>query len=586
MSPQQTTLKRLLSYLAPYKKELTVNTILGILNGVCSVAVTFFIGKGMDQLIGPNQVAFRTLTKLTLLMACLTLFASLSQWLIQLIGNKVAYQATASMRKEGLSHLNSLPVRYFDQHSHGDIMSRLGQDLDTISDALVALFSQIFSNIAIIIISLGTMFYLSPVLTGVVLMSTLLIFMVNHRIATRSQRYFQKQQKTMGDITGFLNEQLPHLKTSKAFQQEATIQQRFQEMNNSLNKTGQKAQFVSSLTNPLSRFIDHLGYISIGLVGVILSTSQPHILTIGLISSFIIYSSQFSKPFIELSGIMTQLQTAWASAKRINELLEEPSDVPDVTQGPDLPHTIKGTIDFINVSFSYTPDRPLINHLNLHVPAGQTVAIVGETGAGKSTLVNLLMRFYDVDSGTILLDGIPITDIPRHTLREQFGMVLQETWLFSGTVWDNLTFGYPEASREVVEQACKEASIYHFIQSLPNGFETSLGDRSFTISEGQKQLFTIARTMISQPKLLILDEATSAVDSLTEQMIQKAFLSLMKGKTSFVIAHRLSTIQQADIILVMSKGDIVEMGSHESLLSNTTGYYHQLYHAQFKQTST
>ena len=350
--------------------------------------------------------------------------------------------------------------------------------------------------------------------------------------------------------------------------------------NTELQQAGQKAQFISSLTNPLSRFVDHLGYLAIGLVGGLLAISNPGVITIGIITSFILYASQFSKPFIEISGMTTQIQTALAGLERVFQLMDEPIEKPTVAL--EQADFSSGQVTFQNVTFSYKKEQPLIQDFSLFVNPGETIAIVGKTGAGKSTLVNLLMRFYEVDSGDILIDGISIRHISRDTLRQSFGMVLQETWLFNGTIWDNLTFGKPDASLEEVVKACHDASIYHFIRTLPEGFQTKIGHGGLMISDGQKQLLTIARTMISQPKMLILDEATSSVDTLTEQSIQEAFFKMMEGKTSFVIAHRLSTIKKADKILVMEQGKIVEIGTHAALLAKPEGAYRTLYQAQYK----
>lgn len=569
------------SYFKKLKIEIILATLLGILNGVSVVTITYLVGKGIDTMVGQNQVLISQLGKIIILLLSITVITSFSQLFIQRLGNKVAYQSVCDLRKDAFYHLNQLPLNFYDRTSHGDIMSRFTNDLDYLSEACSAVFNQLFSGVTIVIISLVSMLFLSPLLTVVVLISTGLIFLVNWLVATNSQKQFAKQQKSVGQIAGYLSEMVTNQKLIKAFQYEDSSQKHFNQLNEELLVVGQKAQFTSSLTNPLSRFVDHLAYLAIGLVGGLLFLNGSSSITIGIITSFLLYSSQFSKPFIELSGMMTQIQTAIAGLNRIVQLINE------TPEEEILPHNqlkdLKGHIEFKNVAFSYNKTQPLIENFNLIVHPGETIAIVGKTGAGKSTLVNLLMRFYDVDQGQILFDDIPIQDFNRNELRQSFGMVLQETWLFNGSIWDNLTFGNSEATKEEVITACKDASIYHFIQTLPNGFETLIGQDGIKISDGQKQLLTIARTMISQPKMLILDEATSSVDTLTEKYIQEAFFKMMTDKTSFIIAHRLSTIKKADKILVMDQGHIVEIGTHEELLTIPKGHYSEIYHAQFKQ---
>lgn len=574
-------IQRFIPYLTDLKKEITLAALLGLVNGSSAVMMTFYIGKAIDTMVSIHEVKLKALMSILILLACITLTTTLSQWLIQRLANRVAYFSIAHLRKDAFAHLNKLPLKFYDQTAHGDIMSRFTNDLDFVSEACVAIFNTIFSGMTIVIISLISMFFLSPTLTLLVLTTTGFIFLVNWLVAQGSQKQFQEQQKIVGNLSGFLSETIEGQKVIKAFQGEEKSYEQFHGQNEILQQVGEKAQFISSLTNPLSRFVDHLGYLAIGVVGGILIINQIGNITIGIITSFIIYSSQFSKPFIELSGITPQIQTALAGLNRIFHLMDEPEEKIDTNEHKDA--VIKeGKIEFKNVAFSYQKETPLIENFKLFVEPGKTIAIVGKTGAGKSTLVNLLMRFYEVTSGEILIDDIPIKEIPRDTLRQSFGMVLQETWLFQGTIWENLTFGKPSATKEEVIEACKEASIYHFITTLPDGFDTQLGQRGISISDGQKQLLTIARTMISQPKMLILDEATSSVDTLTEQLIQDAFLNMMKNKTSFVIAHRLSTIREADTILVMEAGEVVEIGSHDELLKIQNGFYYNLYHAQFK----
>lgn len=579
------TLKRFIPYLTAYSRDIWIAIFLGIVNGVATVVMTLQIGQSIDQMIGKGQVNFTQLFHLLFLFGGIVLINVVSQWLIQVLSNRLAYLSVAKLRKDAFARLNKLPLRYYDQNSHGNIVSRFTNDMDNISIAISAAFNQLFAGVAIIVLSFIFMLRLSPLLTLVVICSTPIIFLVSWIVARASQNDFDNQQKIIGNISGFVTERIGNQKIVKAFQQEEMNQQQFQALNTDLYKKGQRAQFSSSLTNPSSRFVDHLAYLSIGLVGGLLALRSGSAITVGVISSFTIYSSQFSKPFIELSGITTQIQTAFSGLERAFELMDQPEETPDEPNAYALnPATIKGEVTFYHVSFSYEPNQRLIENFNFTAKPGQTIAIVGKTGAGKSTLVNLLMRFYDTTCGSITIDGYDIRDIQRDTLRKSFGMVLQDTWLFDSTLRENLQYGNPEATDEEINRALKASYMYEFVERLPEKLETKIGGQGLKISDGQRQLLTIARTMISNPPMLILDEATSSVDTLTEKKIQDAFLTMMKGKTSFVIAHRLSTIKNADQILVMDQGSIVEMGTHDELLQKD-GYYHQLYQAQFTKNS-
>ena len=574
-------LRRFVPYLTAYSKDIWLAILLGIINGIATVVMTLQIGQSIDQMIGVGQVRFTKLFHLLLLFGGIVLINVVSQWLIQVLSNRLAYLSVAKLRKDAFARLNKLPLRYYDQNSHGNIVSRFTNDMDNISIAISAAFNQLFAGVAIIVLSFIFMLRLSPLLTLVVVCSTPIIFLVSWIVARASQNDFDNQQKIIGNISGFVTERIGNQKIIKAFQQEEVNQQQFRVLNADLYEKGQRAQFSSSLTNPSSRFIDHMAYLSIGLVGGLLALRSGSAITVGVISSFTIYSSQFSKQFIELSGITTQIQTAFSGLERAFELIDQPEETPDDPDAYALnPDTIKGEVVFNHVSFSYEPKQRLIENFNFKAEPGQTIAIVGKTGAGKSTLVNLLMRFYETTSGYITIDDYDIRHIQRDTLRKSFGMVLQDTWLFDSTLRENLQYGKPDASDEEINQALKASYMYEFVERLPEKLDTKIGGQGLKISDGQRQLLTIARTMISNPPMLILDEATSSVDTLTEKKIQNAFLAMMQGKTSFVIAHRLSTIKNADQILVMDQGAIVEMGTHDELLQKN-GYYHQLYQAQF-----
>ncbi|HJG22710.1 ABC transporter ATP-binding protein [Enterococcus durans] len=574
-------LRRFVPYLTSYSKDIWLAILLGIINGIATVVMTLQIGQSIDQMIGVGQVRFTKLFHLLLLFGGIVLINVVSQWLIQVLSNRLAYLSVAKLRKDAFARLNKLPLRYYDQNSHGNIVSRFTNDMDNISIAISAAFNQLFAGVAIIVLSFIFMLRLSPLLTLVVVCSTPIIFLVSWIVARASQNDFDNQQKIIGNISGFVTERIGNQKIIKAFQQEEVNQQQFRVLNADLYEKGQRAQFSSSLTNPSSRFIDHMAYLSIGLVGGLLALRSGSAITVGVISSFTIYSSQFSKPFIELSGITTQIQTAFSGLERAFELIDQSEETPDDPDAYALnPDTIKGEVVFNHVSFSYEPKQRLIENFNFKAEPGQTIAIVGKTGAGKSTLVNLLMRFYETTSGYITIDDYDIRHIQRDTLRKSFGMVLQDTWLFDSTLRENLQYGKPDASDEEINQALKASYMYEFVERLPEKLDTKIGGQGLKISDGQRQLLTIARTMISNPPMLILDEATSSVDTLTEKKIQNAFLAMMQGKTSFVIAHRLSTIKNADQILVMDQGAIVEMGTHDELLQKN-GYYHQLYQAQF-----
>lgn len=573
-------LKRLLPYLTKYKVPILFSLLFGVLSGIGTVVSAYLVGLGIDTLVGVGEVEFNELYRILTWLSAAFGFSVIGQWLIQVFANHVSFNVVKDLREDTFNRLHHLPLSFFDNTAHGNVVSRFTNDLESLSEAMTLALNNFFSGIIIVLTSLVFMFYLSPILTVVVLLTTPFFFLIGWLVAKFSQKNFTKQQNILGDLSGYVSEMVHGQKVVKAFNHESTVEATFKGMNDELYVWGQKAQFTSSVTNPASRFIDHIAYLLIGLVGGLLALSGAGTVTVGTISSFVIYSSQFSKPFIEISGIMTQIQTASAGLKRIYRILDTTEEIPDSKEAVELKNP-KGEVTFEEVSFSYDPSTTLIENLNMSVKPGETVAIVGQTGAGKSTLINLLMRFYELNNGEIMVDGKDITTYTRDSLRQSFGMVLQDTWLFNGTVKENIAYGSPEATDDEIVSAAKSALAHSFIERLPDGYDTQLGSKGVSLSSGQQQLLTISRVMLADPPMLILDEATSSVDTLTEIRIQTAFLKIMEGRTSFVIAHRLSTIREADMILVMHEGEIVEIGSHDELIDKQ-GYYYNLHESQFK----
>lgn len=573
-------LRRLLPYMSKYKVSILFSLLFGVLSGVGTVVSAYLVGLGIDTLIGVGEVAFEELFSVLIWLGVAFAFSVIGQWLIQVFANHVSFNVVKDLRTDTFNRLHHLPLSFFDNTAHGNVVSRFTNDLESLSEAMTLALNNFFSGIIIILTALVFMIYLSPILTVVVLITTPFFFLIGWLVAKFSQKNFTMQQNILGDLSGYVSEMIHGQKVVKAFNHEAAVETTFKEMNDELYIWGQKAQFTSSITNPASRFIDHIAYLLIGIVGGLLVVSGIGTVTIGTISSFVIYSSQFSKPFIEISGIMTQIQTASAGLKRIYRILDTEAEIADDKGAIELENP-EGEVRFENVSFSYDVSTTLIEDLNISVKPGETVAIVGQTGAGKSTLINLLMRFYELNKGRIMVDGKNITTYSRDSLRQSFGMVLQDTWLFNGTVKENIAYGSPEATDEEIVSAAKSALAHSFIERLPNEYETQLGSKGISLSSGQQQLLTISRVMLADPPMLILDEATSSVDTLTEIRIQTAFLKMMEGRTSFVIAHRLSTIREADIILVMHDGKIVEIGNHDELIDKN-GYYYNLHESQFK----
>ncbi|MEK4006221.1 ABC transporter ATP-binding protein [Paenibacillus sp. FSL H3-0333] len=571
------TWKRLFQYTREYRKITYGAIFCAILSVVASLIGPLLIGRAIDHMIGPDRVEFPEILRLLLILGSVYLVGSFFGWLLTYYTNKLAFRTVYDLRRELFDKLDALPLKFHDNHPQGDSISRFVNDMDAVSDGLLQGFSTLLTGLVTIAGAIGLMLYISPVMTLVVLLSAPATFFVARFITMRSQQLFREQAKILGGLNGYVEEIVGGQKVVQAYHYEDRSFAGFAERNNELYKTGTKSQFYGSLSNPTTRLVNNITFSLIAMIGSVLVIGD--LFSVGDLSSFLIYSSLFAKPFNEITGVITQLQSATASAQRIFSILDLPQEAPDQPDAYVMENS-RGTITFDKVSFAYTPERPLIKDFSLEVKPGTRVAIVGQTGAGKTTLVNLLMRFYEVDSGTIRIDGVDITSITRDSLRGNFGMVLQETWLYGASIRDNIAYGKPEASEAEVIAAAKAANAHSFIKRLPEGYDTRISTSGDNLSQGQKQLLTIARVMLVDPPMLILDEATSSIDTLTEARIQKAFLAMITGRTSFVIAHRLSTIREADLILFMKDGDIVESGTHDGLLESG-GYYARLYNSQF-----
>jgi len=574
---KKSTIKRLWGYIGRYKLQLIIVFLFALIGNTLYIFTPLLTGQAIDKIIGVGNVDFNGLVILLIQLLVIYVLSSVFQWLMSVVSSVAANNTIHDIRRDAFRKLNTLPLKYYDNHSHGDVISRLTNDIDAISDGLFQGITQVMSAIVIIAGCFIFMLTISPLITLVVVLVTPLCFFIASFIAKHSRKMFAKQSQTVGELNGFVEEMIGNQKIVKAFGYEERSYKTFKEINDRLYKAGQKAQWYSSLTNPTTRLVNNIAYVSVTIIGGFLALSAR--LSIGNIASFLNYSNQFAKPINEITAITSQIQAAFASAERVFALLDEEPEIP-----VNIPETelkdCQGRVSFQNVSFSYRPEVPLIKNLNLDVEKGNMVAIVGPTGSGKTTLVNLLMRFYDINGGEIRIDGTNIYQVNRDNLRQTIGMVLQESWLFSGTVADNIAYGKPEATRAEIIEAAKAAKAHSFISKLPKGYDTIIDEDGGNLSQGQKQLLTIARVLIIDPPMLILDEATSSIDTRTEINIQKAFTKMMEGKTSFIIAHRLSTIKEADIILVLKNGDIIEQGSHEELLLKK-GFYHTLYYSQF-----
>lgn len=577
MSLKNNTLLRILKYVRKYKGYLASVIFFSFVCNILLIIAPFYTGKAIDNIVSKGNVNFGAILKVVVLLAVIYAISAIFQWLLSVFTSIISNRTVRDIRQQAFDKINTLSLKYYDTHPHGDIISRLTNDIDSVSEGLLQGITQLFSGVITLVGSFVFMVKLSPIITLVVVIITPLCFLISSFIAKRSRKMFREQSKTLGELNGYIEEIIGNQKIVKAFNYEERSQQNFEEINARLYECGQMAQFYSSLTNPATRFVNNTAYVLSGIIGALLSIAGG--LSIGKISSFLIYSTQFSKPINDITSIATQLQAAIASAERIFNILDEASESFESNKVPELPE-VSGHVSFNNVYFSYKKDAPLIEDLNMEIKSGSTVAIVGPTGAGKTTLVNLLMRFYELNSGSISIDGINIHEVTKDSLRRSFGMVLQESWLFAGTIKENIAYGKPDASMEEIINAAKASHAHSFIKRLPQGYATLIAEEGGNLSQGQRQLLTIARVMLMDPSMLILDEATSSIDTLTEARIQKAFLTLMKGRTSFVIAHRLSTIRDADLILVMKNGHIIEQGNHEELLKEE-GFYARLYNSQY-----
>lgn len=577
MKNNKEIIKKVLDYIGKYRIFLLLSIILAAISVALTLYIPILTGNAVDCILGPGQVDFAGILVILKKMAVIILLTAIVQWLMNACNNKITYQVIRDVRDEAFRKLEILPLKYIDSHAHGDIVSRIIADVDQFSDGLLMGFTQLFTGVITIIGTLLFMISINVTTTLIVVVLTPLSFFIANFIAKRTFKMSKLQSETRGEQTALIDEMIGNEKVVKAFGREEKVIEQFDEVNNRLEKASVKAIFFSSLTNPCTRFVNSLVYAGVGIVGAFLAIRGR--ISVGQLSSFLSYANQYTKPFNEISGVVTELQNAIACAGRIFEFIEEEPQIPDAEDAIVLKQP-KGEIDIQDVAFSYTEDQKLITDLNLHVKPGQRVAIVGPTGCGKTTVINLLMRFYDVNKGSIQVDGVDIRKITRDSLRKGYGMVLQETWLKSGTIKDNIIMGKPDATMEEVIAAAKASHAHSFIKRLPNGYDTVISEDGGSLSQGQKQLLCITRVMLCLPPILILDEATSSIDTRTEIKIQKAFATLMEGRTSFIVAHRLSTIREADIILVMKDGNIIEQGNHETLLAKG-GFYAGLYQSQF-----
>lgn len=570
-------LKRVLTHIKKYRILVILSFVCAMITVASTLYAPILTGDAIDLIVGKGLVDFDGIKDIIYTFVMVTVVTVLSQWFMNIINNHITYSVVRDIRIEVFNHMEELPLSYIDSHKHGDIVSRIVSDIDQFADGLLMGFTQLFTGIVTILATLGFMIAVNVPIALVVIVLTPLSLFVASFIAKRTYHLFHRQSETRGDITSLVDEMIGQQKIVQAFGYEDEALERFGEINDRLEKDSMSATFYSSIVNPCTRFLNNLVYAAVGIIGAVSVISTGF--TVGQLTCFLSYANQYTKPFNEISNVITELQNAMACAGRVFELLDETPQVPEKEQAHVLTDT-KGAIEIKGVNFSYVKDKTLITNLNLSVKPGMRVAIVGPTGCGKSTLINLLMRFYDVDTGSISVDGTDIRDMTRDSLRENYGMVLQETWLKSGTIRENIAYGKPDATDEEIVQAAKLAHSDSFIRRLPQGYDTVIAEDGGNLSQGQKQLLCITRVMLLLPPMLILDEATSFIDTRTEIRIQKAFNRMMQGRTSFIVAHRLSTIREADVILVMKDGNIIEKGNHDQLMAQN-GFYTNLYNSQF-----
>ena len=576
MGRNKETMKRVLKFISPYKSKIIIMLLTALVTVGFTLYTPILIGNGVDNIVGPGNVNTAGLLKVLGALAVIVVGNAVSQWVMNLLTNQVTYSVVQDVRSQAFAHLQEVPVSYIDANQPGDILSRIVSDVSQFSDGLLMGFTQLFTGLMTIGGTLLFMLLIHWKIALVVIFITPVSLFVAQFVAKRTYSMFRLQSQIRGRQTALIDETIGELKVVQAFGHQSQSQAEFDQVNEELRKCSLRAIFFSSITNPCTRFVNALVYAGVGLTGALAAVSGG--ITVGGLTTFLSYANQYTKPFNEISGVITELQNALACAGRIFELLEEPAQAPD--SAPGKLAAVKGQVELDHVFFSYIPDRPLIQDFSLRVRPGQRVAIVGPTGCGKTTMINLLMRFYEVDRGSISVDGVQTRSLARQELRQCFGMVLQDTWLKAGTIRENIAMGRPEATLEEIQAAARAAHAHGFIRRLPEGYDTVIGEAGGSLSQGQKQLLCIARVMLCLPPMLILDEATSSIDTRTEQKIQQAFAALMEGRTSFIVAHRLSTIQEADLILVMRDGAIVEQGTHASLLAQG-GFYAELYESQF-----
>lgn len=574
---QNATLRKLLRRIRRYGLFLALSLLLALLYVILTLYIPVLVGRGIDCIVDAGQVDFSAIRPILLEILLFAGIAALCQWVMTELNNRITFRVCRDLRNDVFRHMQVLPLSYLDSHPHGDTVSRMISDVDTFADGLLLGFTQLFTGVMTIAGTLVFMLRIHWKITLVVVCITPLSLLVANFIAKRTYSMFRRQTVIRGEQAHLIDETIGQMKVVQAFGHEHASMEQFDEVNARLEKCSLRAIFFSSLTNPCTRFVNSLVYAGVGLSGALIALSGG--ITVGNLTSFLSYANQYTKPFNEISGVITELQNALACAGRIFELLDAPARTPEPTH-PEFPQEVRGAVEIRNLAFSYVPDRPLIRNFNLSVQPGQRIAIVGPTGCGKTTFINLLMRFYDPDSGSIRLDGVDTCRMERSQLRRCVGMVLQDTWLKAGTIRENIAMGKPDATMDEIVAAAKQAHAHSFIQRLPKGYDTQIGEDGGALSQGQKQLLCIARVMLCLPPMLFLDEATSSIDTRTEQKIQAAFARMMHGRTSFIVAHRLSTIQEADRILVMRDGQIVEQGTHTQLLEQG-GFYATLYNSQF-----